>query len=97
MSQVHKNTNASYPTLFGVGKKCSKGPSGSERGNGDGTENAMRSIESINEAIRVRLQERMREGFTRIVGFIGPLLRLKGLLENEARKGRRLWALPSPS
>ena len=49
----------------------------------------------MNKAIRACLQERMQEILTRICGFIGLLLRPIGLLNNEVREGRRLWALPS--
>ena len=54
-------------------------PSGSEHEDGNGTENAMRSIEEMNEAIRAHLQERMREGLTGVVGFIRPLPKPLGL------------------
>lgn len=72
------------------------GSSGSRQGNESGVENAIRSIKEVNEAIRARLQERMRERLTGVMGFISPLLRPIGLLDNEVREGRRLWALTSP-
>ena len=72
------------------------GPFEREQGGSDGTENPMRSIERVNGAIRAHLQERPQERLTRVVGFIGPLPRRIGLLDDEAREGRRPWALPSP-
>ena len=58
------------------------GPSESERGGGNGTENAMQSIERVNETIRARLQEMVRERHTSVVGFISPLPRPIGLLDD---------------
>lgn len=52
----------------------------------------MRSVEEMNEAIRMRLEEKSR----RVVGFIGPLARPIELLDDKVREGRRAWALPSP-
>ena len=72
------------------------GPGGSRQGRGCGEVRAVRRSEEMNEAIRVCLEERRRGQLTGIEGFIGPLPRLIGLLDDEVREGRRVWALPSP-
>ena len=50
----------------------------------------------MNEAIRETLEEQRRYQLTGIRGFICPLLRPIGLLNEDVREGRRVWALPYP-
>ena len=50
----------------------------------------------MNRAVREMLEERRRFLLTGVRGFIGPLPRPIGLLEDTVREGRRAWALPSP-
>ena len=61
---------------------------------GEGSSN--RTTEQINAVIRGILEERRRFLLTGVRGFVGPLPRPIGLLEDSVREGRRAWALPSP-
>ena len=94
-NQAYEGTKASYPALLGMCERGSSRTKGKRARNGSGVENAMRSIEELNEATIAGLQERMRERLIGVVGIIGPLLRPIGLLDNEVREGKRSWTLPS--
>ena len=72
------------------------GPIGNGQGDGSEEVRVVRRIEETNEAIRACLEGRRRQRLTGVVGFIGPLPRPIGLLDDEVREGRRVWALPSP-
>lgn len=56
----------------------------------------MRRAEEMNKATRACLEEKRRRQLIGIAGFIGPLPRPIGLLNDEVREGRRVWAKPSP-
>lgn len=73
--KTYEGSNTSYLTLLGTDENTLGGARTSEQGGSDETENAMRSIESIDDAIRARLQERVRERLTGVAGFLGPLPR----------------------
>lgn len=57
---------------------------------------AIQIAEEMNKAMREVIEERRHFQLIGIRGFIGPLTRLIGLLDESVRKGRRVWALPSP-
>ena len=64
--------------------------------NGQERRRLNRPAEQMNRAVREMLEERRRFLLTGVRGFIGPLPRPIGLLEDSVREGRRAWALPSP-
>ena len=57
---------------------------------------AVRRAEEMNGAIRVILEERRKYQLAHVRGFIGPLPRPIGLLDEDFRERRRVWTLDSP-
>ena len=57
---------------------------------------AVRLVEETNKTMREIIEDRRRYQLTGVRGFIGPLPRPIGLLDERFREGRRVWAFPSP-